>query len=280
MELEKIKLIIMITIVIISALTFVFILLLAASHPGKAAVKVYDRINNQLRERKKSFFDYQKMEEFLLKNGASYHLGKWVDPVKYTALKLIMAAAGVFLGVRANLVLACFMAIIFYFLPDLLLIYENKRDNEKIMGELKLVYNSLAVQIRAGVQVTNAIAECYNTAGDKSLRLYDAMLALSMDISMKANVEEALENFQRKFENRYIDSLCVILQQALESGKAVDLLRDVSEQIRDMESAVRIKQKMSLDRHLTFYELGVMTAMIAIVIFACVNYMFTIASGF
>lgn len=245
MELGKIKIAIIVTIGIITALVFAFILLMALRYnPGQAVVKVYDRINDRLKERKSSFFDYHKVEEFLLKKGAAYHLGKWMDPVKYMALKLIMAAIGVFLGVRTNLIATIILAAVFYMLPDLLLIHGNKKDNEKIMEELRLVYNSLAIQIRAGVQVTDAIKECYNTTGDKSQRLYDAMSDLSNDIFLQANVEEALGQFRRKFENRYIDSLCVILQQAMESGRAVDLLKDVSEQMRDMEAAARIKRKM------------------------------------
>ena len=48
-------------------------------------------------------------------------------------------------------------------------------------------------------------------------------------------MEEALERFQGQFNNRYIDSLCITVMQAMESGQAVELLTDIADQIRDME---------------------------------------------
>ena len=49
------------------------------------------------------------------------------------------------------------------------------------------------------------------------------------------------------FDNRYIDSLCIILLQALESGQVVELLGDIGEQIKDMEQSVLEKKKNALD---------------------------------
>ena len=49
-------------------------------------------------------------------------------------------------------------------------------------------------------------------------RLRQACLDLAGDIVMKADIYEALEHFQEKFDNRYVDSLCITILQALESG--------------------------------------------------------------
>ena len=60
---------------------------------------------------------------------------------------------------------------------------------------------------------------------------------------MKADIYEALDRFQSRFDNRYIDSLCITILQALESGQALALLGDITEQIKDMEETVLERKK-------------------------------------
>ena len=110
--------------------------------------------------------------------------------------------------------------------------------------------------------------------------LKQALLELAGDLVMRAELEEQLVKFQGKFDNRYIDSLCMILLQAMESGQSVDLLGDLSEQIKDMEAAVLGQKKEALDRSVTFYQLGILVAVMGLVLYACVTQMFTAVTGF
>ena len=103
---------------------------------------------------------------------------------------------------------------------------------------------------------------------------------LAGDIVMKADIYEALERFQKKFDNRYVDSLCITVLQALESGQALELLSDIGEQIKDMEALVMERKKASLDRSMTFYQLCVLAAVLGVALYACVTDMFAAASGF
>jgi pilus assembly protein TadC len=111
-------------------------------------------------------------------------------------------------------------------------------------------------------------------------RLRSALLELAGDIVMKADIYEALDRFQGKFDNRYIDSLCITILQALESGQALELLGDIGEQIKDMEETVLERKKAALDRSITFYQLGVLAVVLGIALYACVTYMFGAAAGF
>lgn len=90
---------------------------------------------------------------------------------------------------------------------------------------------------------------------------------------MKADIYKSLESFQGKFDNRHIDALCITILQALESGQAVELLTDLAEQIKDMELTVLNRKKAALDRSITFYQLGILTAVLGIVLYACVTQM-------
>ena len=64
------------------------------------------------------------------------------------------------------------------------------------------------------------------------------------------------------------------LIQAGESGQAVDLLKDMGEQLKDMELTVLQQQKSALDRSITFYQSGMRGAVLGIILYACVGYMF------
>ena len=57
-------------------------------------------------------------------------------------------------------------------------------------------------------------------------------------------------------------------------------MRDIGEQIKDMEEAVLEQRKAALDRKITFCQLGVLTIVLGVALYACVVYMFRAASGF
>ena len=57
-------------------------------------------------------------------------------------------------------------------------------------------------------------------------------------------------------------------------------MRDISEQIKDMEESVLARKKGSLDRKLTFCQLGVLTVVLGLALYACVTYMFNAAVMF
>lgn len=264
--------------VISGLLLLVFWQLRRAWHPEKKLLKAYRELTGLLKEKRKTNGWYQKSRQWLMKNGAGFHMGNRMEPVRFLSLRVILGAAGlgVFFPLHPGYGITAFG--ILYFTPVWLLVYMNRQDNEKLLPELKLVYHALEIQIRAGVYVTDALAECYGSVQEKRLR--QALLDLAGDIVLKADIYDALDAFQKKFDNRYIDSLCITILQALESGQALELLRDIGEQIRDMEETMLERKKTALDRKLTFYQLGVLTVVMGIALYACVSYMFGAASGF
>ncbi|MBO5281690.1 MAG: type II secretion system F family protein [Lachnospiraceae bacterium] len=239
---------------------------------GEVVLRAYDTLCMHARRKKGRFWDYQKWEEFLRTNGAAYHYGGWINPVSYLTLCLALAGAGCIIGLYLGLLPGIAAAVLAACLPGLLLERMNRRDNEAMLPDLNLLYHALAIQIRAGVYVTDALAEVYGSV--KQIRLRDGLQALSGDIVMKADLGDALERFQGQFNNRYIDSLCITILQAMESGQAVELLGDIADQIRDMELTLQSRKKERLDRSVTFYQLGIFAAIIAVVLYACVEHMF------
>ena len=189
-----------------------------------------------------------------------------------------MAGTGLLIGSFYEIWLGVILTVLFFVLPDVMVTWMNSRDNDRMLPEMKLIYNAIAMQIKSGVHVTDALAECYGSVQEGRLR--EALFTLSGDIVMQADVEKALERFQCKFDNRYVDALCITVLQALESGQAVDLLSDIAEQIKDMEVAIMGRKKSSLDRKMTFYQLGILSAILVVVLYACITHMMAAAINF
>lgn len=279
MEVLELKWIVHGLCIVTAVSTFVFLLMIALTfHPKQLLLQTYEQIGKGLKKSHNGLLDYGKLQDYLQQNGAEFHFGSWIGPISFVALRLVSGGIGLLLGSRYQLWVGVILAVIGYWIPDMLLNRLNGKDNEKLLPEIKLVYNAIAMQIKAGVYVTDALAECYGSVQGRRLR--EALMTLSSDIAMNADIEEALYRFQGKFDNRYIDALCITVLQALESGQAVELLNDIAEQIKDMEVSLMSRKKSNLDRSITFYQLGILSAVLVVVLYACVSHMMSAALSF
>ena len=235
----------------------VFVFRLGRSKTPEILLHTMEEFTGMIRESKGYTGWAEKTERKLIRNGAKYHFGKTITPMNYLTGLIVLA----FLGA-----------------PELLLIYMNERDNRNMLTEIKLIYQALEVQIRAGIYVADALTECCQSV--KGRRLQQALIELAGDLVMQSDLMTALSAFQGKFDNRQIDALCITLIQAGESGQAVELLGDMGEQLKDMEITVLNHQKNALDRSITFYQLGMLGATLGVILYACVGYMFRAAVKF
>lgn len=239
--------------------------------PKKVVIQAYEVICMKARKEKRSWWDYDRWNDFLVSNGAAFHYGKWMNPVSYMALCFVAGVGGFTIGTLYGAGIACIAGLAGMLLPGILLEYLNKSDNEKMLGELDLVYSALGIQIRAGVFVSDALAECY--ASVRHPRLRGALQDLCSELVVNAELEQALENLQKKFNNKYIDTLCITILQACESGQAVELLGDIAEQIKDMELLIQQRKKDKLDRSTTFYQLGIFVISLGLTLYLCISNM-------
>lgn len=261
------------------ALVFALVKILSGTyHPERKLLGTYQELTGLLRENRRANGWYQRREKWIVKNGGAFHYGRHVNAVRMLAVQLMLAALGIGALAGTSLVAGLFGGVLFYLMPMGFLLYLNRQDNQRLLPELKLVYHAMEIQIRAGVYVTDALAECYGNVQEKRLRT--ALLELAGDIVMRADIYDAINSFQAKFDNRYVDSLCIIVLQALESGQAVELLGDLGEQIKDMEEVVLNRKKGRLERSLTFYQLTMLATVIVIALYACVTHMLRQAAGF
>ena len=236
----------------------VFVFRLGRSKTPEILLHTMEEFTGMIRESKGYTGWAEKTERKLIRNGAKYHFGKTITPMKYLTGRIVLAFLGAISLLKIGCGYAVLAATVLYFLPELLLIYMNERDNRNMLTEIKLIYQALEVQIRAGIYVADALT----------------------DLVMQSDLMTALSAFQGKFDNRQIDALCITLIQAGESGQAVELLGDMGEQLKDMEITVLNHQKNALDRSITFYQLGMLGATLGVILYACVGYMFRAAVKF
>ncbi len=246
-------------------------------HPTQYVVKTYERINNRLKEQKNGLFDYENTRLFLISNGATFHLGHWINPISYIMMRVLCSLGAFFLGIQFQWYLAVIFAVMGFLFPEYYLIRANKRDNEKLLSQVQTMYITLMVQIKAGVYITDALSECYQNF--EKGRLRDALEEMTAEFYINKSFDDVINHFNEKFNNTYIDSLCVILIQAQETGQAVELLGDMSEQLKDMKSAKLLHKKEALDRTITFCLLGMIAAILGVIIYACVTEMFGTVTG-
>lgn len=221
---------------------------------------------------------YARLDLWLRKNGASYHIGKKIDPGRFIALCILAGCVGFLAGMSVSVFMGIVLgSLTLLFLP-LSIPALNRADSKAMLPDIRLIYHSLGVQIKSGVYVTDALAECSTSV--TNVRLKDALSEFYAEVIMKSDIYASLERFRSAFDDRYIDSLCITVVQALESGQAVELLGDIAEQVRDMEEEVFESRKASLDRLLTLCQLLVLGAVLATSLYTCVIYMMSRAVGF
>ena len=138
----------------------VFVFRLGKSKTPEILLRTMEEFTGMIRESKGYTGWAEKTERKLIRNGAKYHFGKTITPMKYLTGRIVLAFLGAISLLKIGCGYAVLAATVLYFLPELLLIYMNERDNRNMLTEIKLIYQALEVQIRAGIYVADALTEC------------------------------------------------------------------------------------------------------------------------
>lgn len=257
---DFIKIIILISIIYISVNVFILIMM-----NKKVSKFTFLKLEENLKKSKKGIQLYENLDKKLNKYGISYKY-KWITPINYILLKLFVSILiFVLVLISINLEIAIISSIAVFLIFDFIIKASNNSDNEEIMIDLKNVYDTLRIQTKAGVYLTKALTECYLSVSNK--RLKSALLDLNNKITRDNDVETVLNQFQAKFNNRYIDTFCIVIKQSIYSGKTVQILEDLSTQIKDIEEALNIKLLRKIKSKLSMYQVLIFIGMILMVLF-------------
>lgn len=262
-----------VSIIAFAIILLIFILLqeMEKVDAKKAAEKTYRYVENQLKNNRGKWFNYLKIESFLVKNGAEYCFGKWMNPVSYIGMCMVLGAVAALWGLKIHFWVALIFVSIGIQLPKLIIYTCNQKENRQMLVDLRTVYNALAIQAKSGVYIVASLMECYLAVNNK--RLKNGLRELSNEIATSADVKKALVTFENKFDNVHIDSLCVILEQALESGMIADLLQDISEQLADVEEFLMAESKNKLDKKIWVYEMLMFAGIVVVLLYTGIQVM-------
>ena len=153
-------------------------------------------------------------------------------------------------------------------LPAGILYLSNERDNEIILKDLKWLYETISVQLQAGLHIQQALVESEGLMKNKRLRI--ALHSLTERLISGENMTPALNHFENSFRNRYISSFCVILRQMQDSGYGVKLLDDIGVQITEMERMQLSKRKEALEMQLQLFQMLLFVGILVLVLHGCI----------
>lgn len=237
----------------------------------ESKIKKFTKMTNSfmevgLKKSSKGYFSYERIEKYLNQMGVNDMFDSEVSPSSFILVKIFMALVLSLVGIKEGIfILTIGLALLGFFIPDIFINLSNNEDNDKILIDLKKVYDTLRIQTKAGVFLTSSIAECYLVAENR--RLKKALLELNNKIIAKNDIETAIEEFNAKFKNSYIDTFCIVIKQSLESGKTVQILEDLSEQIKDIQQAISIKEAEKVKYKLEGLQFLIYVGVIAIVVY-------------
>lgn len=225
-----------------------FILLILLVRRGKRRYRHRSYIKQLLRRIKGAFRDSAYGEElrFLSKKGAAYLIGREVTPEEYYLFRLLMAIfCGMLTIAAGGIFLLPFGAIAGFYLPKAILLLSDRTDNEKLLYDVKNVFDTLLMKTQAGVFLTTALADCYKVVQNR--RLKQALLQMNMELIARNDIAAAVDRLQDQFGNQHIDSLCMTLRQSMSSGQTVAALKDMSDQLTELQEVIHNKLKSRLD---------------------------------
>lgn len=226
--------------------------------------------NYRLKNSKIQYFNQDVINAKLNALGATYAFHGKLTPMVYIGIKFGAAILLFILGlVLGNFIIAIFCGVAGFFGLDLLLSASNKSDNKKMTPDILAFFSVLKNQALSGISIASALAEGYALV--KHPRLKSALIELSSKILAHQDFEQSIDEFNGQFSNVTISSFCTVLKQSQDSGKASKLLGDLTNQINDIQSGIRLKKANAQEMKTAFMNVLIFVGFIAAIIYYLVS---------
>lgn len=207
----------------------------------------------------------KELEEKLRRTGMEFLFGTWLTPERLQKIRIFMAGICAVLGGCVQRFFWIPMGVFGYYIPDLFMKISNDADNQAMLEDIRTLYDTLRIQAKAGVFLTQSMMDCYLMV--RHPRMKAALLEFHNQLISKNSFMEAIDSFEHKFDNPHLEAFCIVLRQSMESGKSIQILSDLSTQMADIEHGIRMKQKERLDRKIQLLQVLLFAGMIGICIY-------------
>lgn len=156
-----------------------------------------------------------------------------LNGITYYIFKILLASIFLLSGlINYN---SLFVAIIFagigYMIIDLYIAINKKSRDSEICEDLLNVTNSIALELSSYVPLNESLKYQYQNCKNKDFRRAIMMFATNYQLS-ELNVEEAINDLNKRFDILEIDMFCNTMRQYLKVGNIVELLENLSSVLR------------------------------------------------
>jgi len=237
-----------------------------------------DTVLNKVRrkiEKRNIFVKYSiNRQEWLKKMGVSYMLKKEMSVYSFVMIRVVSAIVCSIIGSMYfndftnpfNDIVLIVLIFVGSNIPVIFIKMSNSMDNDMMLDDIKIMYDTLKIQSKAGVYIADILTECYMLV--RMTRLKAALRELSNHIYTKHDLTAGLEEFNSKFKNIYIDMLVMTIEQSLKSGQTIQMFQDIAQQIQQVEHALYEKEKRRAENKMLAYQLAVYFGILILVVYA------------
>lgn len=230
------------------------------------AQSVRVKIQDSMKKTQIDIFNYESINLYLMRYGVKFMFGDVITPISYYGIKFIGAFLFCIIGIKlGGFLIGIGSWVLGFYTIDLVIRISNAQDNDKMAKDIRSIYDTLRLQTKANVYLLQALGECYLCV--QSERLKVALLKLTSNMMTNCDIDSAIDEFNLQFKNSYIDTFCIIIKQSLESGKSVQILEDMSNQISDVQRSIDLKDKEALERLIQLFQLLLFVGMVAICLY-------------
>lgn len=222
---------------------------------------------------------YDTLNKTLVSKGFAFRTKSKITPFQFHVFQILLGiATGVLATVLVSFILFPICFFIFYNLPIYMVKSNNKNFNKNAFNDIEIIFNVFIIYIKAGVYITDTIYECSTLV--KSKRLSKALEEMFLEITSMNDMEKAVNNFKRKFDNEYVELFSMALLQFLETGNSAKIIEDSISQM-DMLYESRFMQKEERAKNVTLLiQVLVFLGIMLIIFFIAAISMANITKGF
>lgn len=224
-------------------------------------------IETKMRKNRKGYFNYFAIDEKLKKKGAYYLFKEDINPAFYMIVKILFSLVFLVttLTFTRNIIILLIAALVGFFVFDLILNIANNTDNAEMLTDLKEMVDILQIQTNAGIHLSESLISCYRAVSNKRLK-YE-LLKLVNNVLLNNDIVNSIDEFNERFENEYIDVICVMIKQSQDSGFSIQIMQDISKQLAGLQKTINLKKQEKLDRSIQYLELAIFIGLLAVCIY-------------
>lgn len=230
--------------------------------------RFYEEVSEKLTDSKLGYFNKDRIEKFLKMNGVKISL----SAEKYILIKFLLSISATFaLYQRFTLTIGLVVGFAMFFLVDVAILLQNKSQDAEIITSLSDVCDSLRIQLKGEVHITDALTECYLLTKNK--RLKRAFERVESSMYLEHDLEKSLLDFRENFNNKYIDSFVITILQSEKSGKINQAMQDLASSFNEISRVLDNKRERRISSKLELLIISLVMWIAAVACYAIVVYL-------